>query len=147
MFLILGTSPVRKIGNSVLRCHCPRCSDIRNFQEVSIRQYLSFFFIPIFPIAKANTIYVCPTCKFGMTAADAIASSRNELPEGTGAGRAAVPSGTRTVVFCPRCDGPMYLPTSERRQEVTCPHCTMEFTVKGVKGLVPEAVLRGNGAD
>lgn len=140
MFLILGTAPVRKIGKTVIRRNCPRCNDIRNFQEVSVRQFLSFFFIPIVPISKATSIYVCPTCKFGMSAEDA---TSNIIPESAilrTAAEAAVP-GEKAVVFCTRCDGPMNVPYSERRQDVTCPHCAMEFTVKGIKGPIPDAII------
>ena len=140
MFLIIGTAPVRKIGKTVIRRNCPRCSDIRNFQEVSVRQFLSFFFIPLIPISKPTSIYVCPTCKFGMSAEDA---TSNIVAESVlrPAVAAAVPD-ERAVVFCTRCDGPMNVPLSERRQNVTCPHCSMEFTVKGAKGPIPDAVIQ-----
>jgi uncharacterized Zn finger protein (UPF0148 family) len=48
------------------------------------------------------------------------------------------------VILCPRCEGAMSVPLREKRQEVLCPHCAMEFKVKGIKGTIPAATILEN---
>ncbi len=137
MFFIFGLSPVKKPGRQVVRRHCPHCNDLRNFQESLVRQYISFFFIPIIPVTSATSFYICPSCGYGIAAEMMHESSAPEIlaaPDCDPAGQ--------IVIFCPRCEGAMAVPLSESRQEVTCPHCTMEFKVKGIQGNIPPARVR-----
>ncbi len=136
MFLIFGISPVKKPGNGTLRHNCPHCNDIRNFRENHVRNYISFFFIPIVPISKPTSFYTCPTCGYM-----AIPGFINEAPEKTSP---ETETNNRIIIFCRRCEGPMYIPLNEHRQKVTCPHCTMEFIVKGIKGMIPTASVELN---
>jgi ssDNA-binding Zn-finger/Zn-ribbon topoisomerase 1 len=139
MFLIFGISPLKKAGKQITRHHCPRCNDIRNFQENQIRNYLSFFFIPIIPISKSHSLFICPTC--GYTTLPELV---NEIPKFTNDLPSEFDKSGRVVILCQRCDGPMYIPLKEQRQMVTCPHCAMEFVVKGIKGIIPNAMVQFN---
>lgn len=139
MFLIFGISPLKKAGKQIIRHHCPRCNDIRNFQENQIRNYISFFFIPMIPITKSRSLFTCPTC--GYTTLPELV---NEIPCITNDIPPEFDKSERVVVLCQRCDGPMYIPLKEQRQLVTCPHCAMEFVVKGIKGIIPNASVQFN---
>lgn len=139
MFIIFGISPVKRLGKLRLRSRCPRCNDIRNFQENSVRNFLSFFFIPIIPISRSNSFYTCPTCGFA-----ANLETIHIEPDYTNDQPIDIDPTERVVVTCQRCEGAMYIPLNERRQLVTCPHCTMEFIVKGIKGVIPSAAVQYN---
>ncbi len=134
MFLLIGINPVKKVKESILRRHCPHCNDIRNFQEVQYRQFLSLFFIPIFPLSKPGTVFTCVTCGYSINGEFAI----QPVPEDS---LPSVNHSDRVVIVCPRCEGPMIIPVKEHRLNVTCPHCTMEFIVKGINGEVPLASI------
>ncbi len=134
--LILGLAPVKKLGQQVKRHHCPRCGGERNFQEITIRQYFTLFFIPVFPIAKPTRLYACSACNYALAEEQLNAES---LAAETGAAETN-PAG-QVIVFCPRCEGAMTVPLTERRQALTCPHCAMEFKIKGIKGVIPAATI------
>lgn len=139
MFLIFGVNRVKKSGKQVLRHHCPRCNDIRNFQANSVRNFLSFFFIPVIPVSKARFFFTCPTCGYAT-----LPELVNNTPPITNDLPVEFDKSTRVVVLCQRCEGPMFIPLNEQRQLVTCPHCAMEFIVKGIKGSVPDASVQFN---
>lgn len=134
MFLLIGINPVKKVKDIVLRRHCPHCNDIRNFQEVQYRQFLSLFFIPILPISKPGTVFTCVTCGYSISKEFAA----QPVPENN---YPPVDHGERIVLICPRCEGPMIVPLREHRLHVTCPHCAMEFIHKGIKGEIPIASI------
>lgn len=136
MFLIFGFSSVKKTGTRSLRGKCPRCNDIRNFQQFYARQFLSLFFVPILPISRKTVFFSCPTCNY--TISDEMAAESIILRGGENTEK--VPENT-IIVFCPRCEGGMHIPLREQRQKVTCPHCSMEFLVKGIKGNIPTAAV------
>jgi hypothetical protein len=138
MFFIFGFSPVKKAGTQVVRRHCPRCNDLRNFQEVFVRQYVTFFFIPIFPVSASTTIYTCSACSYSIGQ-----EMIHENPAPVFTGDLPDPA-SRVIVFCPRCDGAMTIPLKETHQEITCPHCSMEFKVNGIKGTIPLAAINEN---
>ena len=137
-FVFLGFSPVKKAGTKVVRRHCPHCNDLRNFQEFLVRQYFSLFFIPIFPVSASTPIYTCSACGYSIGQ-----EMIHDNPAPVFDGECPDPAG-RVIVFCPRCEGPMSIPLKEHRQEVCCPHCTMEFKVKGIKGTIPLANINEN---
>lgn len=135
MLFIIGVNPVKKEKEIILRRHCPHCNDLRNFQEVQCRQYLSIFFIPVFPLSKPVTVFTCVTCGYSIN----IELMNQSLPEPT---TPPVNNNTdRAVIVCPRCEGAMIVPVKERRLNVTCPHCTKEFIIKGIKGEIPLASI------
>ncbi|MGE5606550.1 MAG: zinc-ribbon domain-containing protein [Bacteroidota bacterium] len=134
MFLLIGINPVKKVKDLILRRHCPHCNDIRNFQEVQYRQFLSFFFIPILPLTKPATVFTCVTCGYSISSDFAAQPvPENNFPP--------VNYSDRVVIVCPRCEGPMIVPVREHRLNVICPHCTMEFMIKGIKGAIPNASI------
>lgn len=131
MLLLVGINPVKKKKETVIRRHCPYCNDLRNFQEVQYRQFLSLFFIPVLPLSKPDTMFSCVTCGYSINGEQAAQSppAPSNLPINS----------NRLVVMCPRCEGPMIIPVKEHRLNVTCPHCAMEFIIKGIKGEIPIA--------
>ena len=135
MSVLVGINPVKKVKEVVIRHHCPYCNDLRNFQEIEYRLFLSLFLIPIFPLPKSGTIFSCVTCGYSINRETALMSSPGS----------AVPSlrqpADRVVLICPRCEGPMLAPIKEHRLNITCPHCTMEFILKGIKGKIPLAAI------
>ena len=134
MFLLIGINPVKKIKEVILRRHCPHCNDIRNFQEVQYRQFLSIFFIPVIPLSKPGTVFTCVTCGYSISSEFA----KQSTPENY---HPPVNHTSRVVILCPRCEGFMMIPVKEHRLNVTCPHCTMEFVIKGIKGEIPLASI------
>lgn len=133
MFLLIGINPVKKIKEIILRRHCPHCNDLRNFQEIQYRQFLSIFFIPVLPLSKPGTVFTCVTCGYSINSEFATES----LPENT----PPTYNSDRVIIVCPRCDGAMIVPVKKERLNITCPHCTMEFTIKGIKGEIPLAAI------
>lgn len=134
MLLLVGINPVKKKKETIIRRHCPHCNDLRNFQEVQYRQFLSLFFIPVLPLSKPDIMFSCVTCGYSIHSEQAAQSSPDpsSLP---------VNNSNRAVIICPRCEGPMIVPVKEHRLNVTCPHCTMEFIIKGIKGEIPIASI------
>jgi hypothetical protein len=134
MLLLVGINPVRKKKETIIRRHCPHCNDLRNFQEVQYRQFLSLFFIPVLPLSKPGTMFSCVTCGYSINSEQAAQSppDPSSLP---------VNNSNRAVIICPRCEGPMVVPVKEHRLNVTCPHCAMEFMIKGIKGEIPIASI------
>jgi DNA-directed RNA polymerase subunit RPC12/RpoP/predicted RNA-binding Zn-ribbon protein involved in translation (DUF1610 family) len=139
MFFIFGLSPVKKNGEKIVRQHCPRCNDLRNYRETKIRQFISFFFIPIIPVSAPMTVFSCTACGYSVPEEQL----RNTLEPAVGEPGAPAVS-NQVVILCPRCEGPMSVPLTERRQGVTCPHCSMEFKLKGIKGEIPAATINEN---
>lgn len=135
MFLLIGINPVKKVKDIILRRHCPHCNDIRNFQEVQYRQFLSIFFIPVIPLSKPGTVFTCVTCGHSISKEFANQSAPENYPP-------PVNHTDGVVILCPRCEGTMIVPMKEHRLNVTCPHCTMEFVVKGIKGEIPPALIK-----
>lgn len=133
MFLLIGINPVKKVKELILRRYCPHCNDLRNFQEVQYRQFLSIFFIPVLPLSKPGTVFTCVTCGYSVNSELAA----DYLPEN----KPSANNSDRVVIVCPRCDGPMIVPLKEHRLNITCPHCTMEFIIKGIKGEIPLASI------
>jgi uncharacterized Zn finger protein (UPF0148 family) len=135
--IIVGIHPLKRPGTEVLRRHCPRCNDLRNFREIKVRPYFSFFFIPLFPVGRPGRFFACPTCSYGVSDLEAregvVTAETQDTPAETG---------PKVVLICPRCEGPMRLARPLRRQQVTCPHCSMEFTVKSIPGDIPAAILK-----
>ena len=137
MFLLFGISPIKKPGNLIMRRQCPYCNDIRNFQEFYLRHYLSLFFIPVLPVSRRHSVFVCPSCKYTIAGEHVIDSSVSVSPP-----QKEESDDKKIVVFCTRCDGVMSIPLYERKQSIICPHCSMEFTVKGIKGSIPAATVQ-----
>jgi hypothetical protein len=141
MFLIAGINPVKKPGVQNIRRHCPRCNDLRNFQEFHYRPYFTFFFIPIFPIGRPTNFFTCSVCDYTVTGESA--DDTLPIPETfRDINDINIEDETtpKIIVFCSRCDGPMYIPARDYRQTVTCPHCALEFVVKSIKGNIPPAM-------
>ncbi|MGE5552175.1 MAG: zinc-ribbon domain-containing protein [Bacteroidota bacterium] len=137
-FILLGTRPMVRQGEATIRRYCPRCGDLRNFREVRWQNWLTLFFIPVFPLGRTNTGYACVTCSLAMDA-----SMAADAPAEDQAGEdAALTPGESLLVQCPRCDGRMRVPLRERGFVAICPHCAMEFRVKGQREAVPEAGIK-----
>lgn len=134
MFLLIGINPVKKVKDIILRRHCPHCNDIRNFREVQYRQFLSLFFIPVLPLSKPGTVFSCVTCGYSISSEFAA----QPVPEDS---IPPINHSDRAVILCPRCEGAMIVPIKDHRLNVTCPHCTMEFIIKGIKGEIPLASI------
>lgn len=41
---------------------CPHCRVGRGYQRKEVRPYLSFYFIPLFPVGKTEDVIQCQTC-------------------------------------------------------------------------------------
>ncbi len=131
-FFIIGTKPIVRRGAGTVRRYCPRCGDLRNFQEVTWQNYFSLFFFPLFPIGSAKSGYQCVSC--GLPVA-----GDEETPGTPSHASGKFFPGESLVIQCPRCDGRMRVPLRDRGFQVSCPHCTWEFRVKGQTEPVPEA--------
>jgi hypothetical protein len=138
MFLIAGINPVKKAGAGSIRRHCPRCNDLRNFQELHYRPYFTFFFIPIFPVGRPSTFFTCSVCNYTVTGESA--DDTLPIPETLVDIDSEDEASPKIIVLCSRCDGPMSIPVRSCRQTVTCPHCALEFIVKSIKDKIPPAV-------
>ena len=132
----MGTKPVIRHSGGTVRRHCPNCGDWRNFQETTWQNFFSVFFIPLFPLSAPRTAYTCVTCGLPLSREAA------EGPEPVREERPALANGESLVVQCPRCDGRMRVPLRERGFTAVCPHCTLEFRVKGQREGVPEALVK-----
>lgn len=132
MFLLIGINPVKKTTEITLRRHCPHCNDLRNFHEVQYRQFLSIFFIPVLPLSKPATVFSCVTCGYSINSELAAQALPENAPPATN-------HSNEVVILCPRCEGPMIAPLKEHRLNITCPHCTKEFILKGITGEIPAA--------
>jgi hypothetical protein len=137
-FIIMGTKPVIRRGGEIVKRHCPNCGDWRNFQETTWQNFFSVFFIPLFPLGAPRIAYTCVTCGLPLSR-EAAAGPGPVQEEGP-----PFPAGETLIVQCPRCDGRMRIPLRERGFIAVCPHCTLEFRVKGQREAVPEAGIRDN---
>jgi predicted RNA-binding Zn-ribbon protein involved in translation (DUF1610 family) len=43
--------------------YCPHCGQSRHYTQKEVRPYLSLYFIPLFPVGSAQTLYQCDTCR------------------------------------------------------------------------------------
>lgn len=136
-FIIMGTKPVVRRSGETIRRHCPNCADWRNFQETTWQNFFSVFFIPLFPVSATRTAYTCVTCGLPLSSRAAA-----EGPEPAIEGEKPILDGETLIVQCPRCDGRMRVPLRERGFTAICPHCTLEFGVKGQREGVPEAEVK-----
>ena len=62
MIFIFGTR-AREIKAGQGRFHCPHCEGERNYQLMKVKNYFTFFFIPIFPFSDLGEYVECDTCK------------------------------------------------------------------------------------
>ncbi len=135
IFIIMGTKPVVRRVGGIIRRRCLNCGDWRNFQETTWQNYFSLFFVPLFPVGAPRTAYTCVTCGLPL-------GREAEGEEPAGEAGPALPAGESLVVQCPRCDGRMRVPLRERGFVAICPHCALEFKVKGQREGVPEALIK-----
>lgn len=100
---------------------------------MTLREYFTFFFVPVFPVSRPRESHACVTC--GLPA-DGLAGEPAGEEEVTA--RSGASPGESLIVQCPRCDGRMRVPLRERGYTAACPHCAKEFAVKGQREPVPE---------
>jgi Zn ribbon nucleic-acid-binding protein len=122
MFIVFGARTIqRKVKNGIPeRRHCARCGFISDFQHRSQRRFATLFFLPVFPISKAESTITCNRC--GAFYYDNAVGFQSSAGEDTAQGKA--------VLVCPACSGKMRVPLRlENAIRVTCPHCRHQFTV------------------
>ncbi|WP_026353691.1 zinc-ribbon domain-containing protein [Vitreoscilla stercoraria] len=61
MIFIFGVQP-KKISETEGLFNCPICQTQTTYRLSSSRSHLSIFFLPLFPIGKPNTTFVCLQC-------------------------------------------------------------------------------------
>lgn len=123
MFIVFGVKTVqRDVRNSVPeRAHCDRCGFISDFRYQRQRLYATIFFLPVFPVSKADLLVTCNRCGASYYAAN--------NPRFSAADARETDSG-KTIFVCPACAGRMRIPLMlDRSIRVTCPHCSDQFTV------------------
>jgi hypothetical protein len=124
MFIIFGTKSVKKPVKDGLsmRRNCDRCRFLSDMGEYSFRAYFTLFFIPVFPIAKGESMMVCSRC--GATFyAQTENHSDNDDDDGV-----EQTGDVRAIINCKYCSGRMRVPVGPgRKLLVTCPHCQKRF--------------------
>jgi zinc-ribbon family len=134
MFIIFGSKTVKTpVKNGLnLRKHCGRCRLLSDMQEHSSKQYVTLFFIPVFPISKGESLLVCNRCgaSYYVQPEDYPGSERESSFPPAGAGELeSAPNAEKMVVVCEYCEGRLRIPMTGRRLLVTCPHCKRKFEV------------------
>jgi DNA-directed RNA polymerase subunit RPC12/RpoP len=90
--------------------------------EYSFRPYFTLFFIPVFPIAKGESMMVCSRC-----GATFYSQAENHHPDDDGVEQKSE-GDMRAIINCKYCSGRMRVPVGEgRKLLVTCPHCRKRF--------------------
>jgi hypothetical protein len=124
MFIIFGTKSVKKpVKDGLsLRRYCDRCRFLSDMGEYSFRPYFTLFFIPVFPISKAESMLVCGRCgaTFYSPSEDYQADVEDPKKKSEDEGK--------KVITCIYCSGRLRVPVGTgRKLLVTCPHCRKEF--------------------
>src|SRR5262245_27546052 len=125
MFIIFGTKSVKRPvkGGISLRRYCDRCRFLSDMGEYNFRPYFSLFFIPLFPLAKGESMLVCSRCgaSFYPPAEDYRTDDEDSEEQKSR-------DDVKTVVTCLYCSGRLRVPGGTgRRLLVTCPHCRKKF--------------------
>ena len=134
MFILLGAKTVKTpVKNGLgLRRRCGSCQYLSDLREHSLRQYFTLFFIPIFPISKAESLLVCDRCGASsyIQPEDYLGSEREGSFHTAGSiEKESVPNAERLVIVCDHCEGRLRIPLTDRKLLVTCPHCKRQFEV------------------
>jgi RNA polymerase subunit RPABC4/transcription elongation factor Spt4 len=58
----LGKTTVDRLGSAGTRV-CPNCSNRAEWSLLRIREWLTLFFVPVFPY-KTRDVAQCPVCKY-----------------------------------------------------------------------------------
>ena len=120
MFFLFGSRTLRRDvkGSGPEREPCARCGFVSDFRRQREQRYFTLFFLPVFPISKADPILTCNRCGTSYAA--------SHCPPGTGMDS----DREKAVLVCPACAGKMRVPVRlEKAIRVTCPHCRDQFTV------------------
>ena len=134
MFILFGAKTVKtpvKNGLS-LRKRCDRCQFLSDLREHGVRRYFTLFFIPVFPISKAETLLVCNRCEasFYIQPANYLGSQTGSSSDAASAeNKSSTPDEEKLVIVCEYCQGRLRIPMTSRRLLVTCPHCKKEMKV------------------
>lgn len=62
MIIFFGTKPRTKVVGSG-QFYCPNCQVVRNYERKQGKNYLTVYFIPIFPIGDLHEFVECQTCR------------------------------------------------------------------------------------
>ena len=118
---VFGVRTIRRDVNSVLeRERCARCGFFSDFRRQREQRYFTLFFLPVFPMSKADPVVTCNRC--------GTSYHTNHYPSQPGAGMDAHLE--KAVLLCPACTGKMRVPLKpDKPIRVTCPHCRDQFTV------------------
>ena len=122
MFFLFGFQSLKRAtrGQPLVRRFCARCGFVSDLRHENIRTWFTLFFIPIFPVSKAQAVLTCTRCGAGYDpAAPSYSPAAPETDE------------THTVLLCPTCGGKLRIPIRrDNAIQVTCPHCSEQFTVR-----------------
>ncbi|MBI2686768.1 MAG: zinc ribbon domain-containing protein [Acidobacteria bacterium] len=122
MFIVFGARTIqRDVKNGVPeRRHCALCGLVSDFRQQRRRLFFTLFFLPVFPISRAESIITCNRCGTSYPA------GHPEVPPHDG----EEPGLEKTILVCPSCSRKMSISLKlDNAIRVTCPHCGDQFTV------------------
>ena len=122
MFLVFGVRTIRRDvkGSALERERCARCGFFSDFRRQREQRYFTLFFLPVFPMSKADPVLTCNRC--------GTSYYTNFYPGQLGAEMDA--GLEKAVLLCPACTGKMRVPLKpDKPIRVTCPNCRDQFTV------------------
>ena len=128
MFILFGTKPVKrrvKNGQRYQR-YCSTCGCTRELEEFRWANYFTLYFIPLFPIQKGESVWICPVCDsvYNLEANDYEKSYTDDA-------FSYEPSRfDKVVINCIYCSNKMRIPDSGKLLQVTCPRCKKKFEVR-----------------
>lgn len=50
-------------GNTITPYQCTHCQNANHFLKLSLQEWFTLFFLPIFPIGRKKKHMVCPVCQ------------------------------------------------------------------------------------
>ena len=127
--LLFGTRPVKsevRDGRREVR-DCPNCGLLSEMREYRIRNFFTFFFIPIFPLGRGQEVMSCSRCGSSYDPRQVFSSSSSHS-----APDAQVQIDEEmTVIACNYCGGKLRVPKrAGHRMLVTCTHCERKFELR-----------------
>lgn len=134
MFILFGTKLVKRPVRNGKRYqrYCSTCGCTREFEEFRWANYFMLYFIPVFPIQKGKSVWICPVCdsSYSLEIDDAEQKSHTDYSFSS-----EHPRFDKIVINCIYCGKKMRIPNSDKLLQVTCPRCKKQFEVRtGFKG-------------